>query len=260
MFESAVIAFREGMEAFLIVAITLAYLVRTGRDGLKKPVYFGIAAAAVCSAVLGVWLQNISDNPLTEGSLAIVAGVMVGTFTVHMIKAAKTMGSEIRARIDNHAAKQGLWAAFGIFLFTTLMITREGMETVLMMSAAAYQTTAAQMFAGIVVGLALAAVMGYFWVRKSHLINIGRFLQVSSIFLVIFSFHLFLYGLHELSETGLVPLLSDGPFHELTEVASHDSPLGLAIAYSMVVVPMGWLGFVVMKDKLANRGLGAPAE
>ncbi len=260
MFESMIIAFREGMEAFLIVAISLAYLARTGRDNLKKPVYMGIAAALVCSAVLGVWLEEVSDNPLTEGALAVVAGVMVGTFTVHMIKAAKTMGSGIRAHIDNQAAKNGLWAGFGIFMFTTLMITREGMETVLMMSAAAYQTTAAQMFMGIMAGLALAALMGYFWVRKSHLINIGRFLQVSSIFLVIFSVHLFLYGLHELSETGMVPLLSNGVFHELTEVASHDNILGQMIAYSMVVVPLGWLGFVVMKGKWANRNMAAPAQ
>jgi high-affinity iron transporter len=213
MFETMTIAFREGMEAFLIVAISLAYLVRTGRPQLKKPVFYGIGFAVVASTILGVWLKNVSDNPLTEGLLAVVAGLLVGTFTVHMIKVARTMGQGIRETLEAHANKTGFWASFGVFAFVSLMITREGMETVLMMSAVSYQTTILEMYAGIVAGLGLAALMGYFWVRKSHLINIGRFLQVSSIFLVIFSFHLFLYGLHELSETGLVPLLSDGVFH-----------------------------------------------
>lgn len=260
MFESAIIAFREGMEAFLIVAITLAYLARTGRDHLRKPVYAGIAAALVCSAVLGVWLEDVSDNPMTEGVLAVVAGVLVGTFTIHMIKAAKTMGRDIREKIDTHAAKTGLWAGFGIFLFTTLMITREGMETVLMMSAAAYQTTAMQMVMGIVAGIALAALMGYFWVRKSHLINIGRFLTVSSVFLVIFSAHLFLYGLHELAETGAIPALSAGPLHELAENVGSKSLIGQLVAYGMVAVPLGWLCVVTLRDKLAQKSLGAAAQ
>jgi high-affinity iron transporter len=260
MLETAIIAFREGMEAFLIVAITLAYLARTGREHLKKPVYAGIVAALACSAVLGVWLEDISDNPLTEGVLAVVAGILVGTFTIHMIKAAKTMGRDIRDKIDAHASKTGLWAGLGIFLFTTLMITREGMETVLMMSAAAYQTTAAQMFAGILAGLALAALMGYFWVRKSHLTNIGRFLTVSSIFLVLFSFHLFLYGLHELSETGMVPLLDNGVFHELTEGLSHDSMASQIITASLVLVPLGWLCVAVIRDKFERKSIGAAAE
>lgn len=260
MFESAVIAFREGMEAFLIVAITLAYLARTGREQLKKPVYAGIAAALVCSAVLGVWLEDVSDNPLTEGVLAVVAGVLVGTFTVHMIKAAKTMGRDIREKIDAHASKTGLWAGLGIFLFTTLMITREGMETVLMMSAAAYQTTAMQMFIGITAGLALAALMGYFWVRKSHLINIGRFLTVSSIFLVIFSVHLFLYGIHELAETGLIPALSAGPLHEVAEHVGGSSLIGQLVMYAMVAVPLGWLAVAAIKEKLERKSMGAAAE
>jgi high-affinity iron transporter len=253
MFETMTIAFREGMEAFLIVAISLAYLVRTGRPQLKKPVFYGIGFAVVASTILGVWLKNVSDNPLTEGLLAVVAGLLVGTFTVHMIRVAKTMGREIRETLELHANKTGFWASFGVFAFVSLMITREGMETVLMMSAVSYQTTALEMYSGVVAGLGLAGLMGYFWVKKSHLINISRFLQVSSIFLVIFSFHLFLYGLHELSETGMVPLLDNGVFHEITEVASHDSIVSQIIMYSLVVVPLGWLGFVTIKDKFLSQ-------
>ncbi|MBU6235379.1 MAG: FTR1 family protein [Alphaproteobacteria bacterium] len=260
MLETMTIAFREGVEAFLIVAISLAYLVRTGRENLRKPVYWGVACALVCSAVLGIWLEEISDNPLTEGTLAVIAGVMVGTFTIHMLKAAKSMGKDIRDALEAHAQKNGFLAALGVFLFVTLMITREGMETVLMMSAAAYQTTATQIIMGAILGLALAALIAWFWVRKSHLIHIGRFLQVSSIFLVIFSAQLFLYGLHELSETGLVPLLDNGIFHELTENISDDSVIAHLISYSLVAVPFGWLLFVTVKDKLANRNMPAAAQ
>lgn len=252
MFETMTIAFREGMEAFLIVAISLAYLVRTGRPQLKKPVYLGIGAALLASTVLGLWLEDISENPLTEGILAMAAGVMVGSFTVHMLRVARTMGRDIRETLEAHANKTGFWAAFGVFAFVALMITREGMETVLMISATAYQSSAAHIYAGIAVGVALAALMASFWVKKSHLINIGRFLTVSSIFLVIFSAQMFLKGLHELSETGMFPLLSDGTFHTLTEGLAEDDGIGSQIiTYSLVVVPLGWLAFAVLKEKLA---------
>ena len=43
MWQGFTIALREGIEAFLIVALTLSYLARTGRKGLSRAVYAGIA-------------------------------------------------------------------------------------------------------------------------------------------------------------------------------------------------------------------------
>jgi len=43
MFSTAVITLREGIEAFLIVAITLAYLRKTGRAQLVPAVLWGSA-------------------------------------------------------------------------------------------------------------------------------------------------------------------------------------------------------------------------
>lgn len=253
MFEAMAIAFREGMEAFLIVAISLAYLERTGRSHLARPVYFGIAAALIASAILGVALEDISDNPLTEGILALAAGLMVGSFTIHMLRAAKNIGKNIRDRLETHAAKNRFWAAFGIFAFVALMITREGMETVLMISAAAYDMSAAAVITGCILGLLLAALMGYFWVKKSHLIHIGRFLQVTAIFLVLFSAQMFLKGVHELSETGLIPMLSQGMFHEIGELAEDDSIFAQIATYALAIVPLGWLAVVALREKLALR-------
>ncbi len=47
MLETLVIALREGIEAFLIVAITLAYLRKTGRAALASAVYTGTGLALV---------------------------------------------------------------------------------------------------------------------------------------------------------------------------------------------------------------------
>ena len=260
MLQIMTIAFREGMEAFLIVAISLAYLQRTGRPHLARPVYAGIAAALVLSAVMGVVLSDLSQNPMTESVLALGAGVMVGTFTLHMLRAAKHMGQSIRDRLESHALRDGFWASFGIFAFVALMITREGMETVLMMSAASYDMSAAHVALAVLPGLGLAALMAYFWVRKSHLIQIGRFLKVTAIFLIMFAAQMILKGLHELSETGAVPLLSQGAFHQMTETLAEDDGIGSQIiTYALVAVPLGWLSWAALRDRMQHAHSGPAA-
>ena len=44
MLTTALVSFREGVEAFLIVALTLAYLKQSGRLALTPAVYAGTAA------------------------------------------------------------------------------------------------------------------------------------------------------------------------------------------------------------------------
>lgn len=81
MLETAIITFREGLEMFLIVAITLAYLAKTNRPHLKKPVYWGIAVALFVSVTTGWHIAELAEDPMTEGVLAITAGVLVATMT-----------------------------------------------------------------------------------------------------------------------------------------------------------------------------------
>ena len=95
MLETLLITFREGLEAFLIVAITLAYLTKTGRDHLKMPVYIGIIVALVISATTGWHIAEMADTPFIEGWLAIVAGILVASLTYYMMTSAHKIKSHI---------------------------------------------------------------------------------------------------------------------------------------------------------------------
>ena len=53
MFTALMITLREGIEAFLIVAITLAWLKKSGRDSLFGAVYAGVGVALAAS-----WLAS----------------------------------------------------------------------------------------------------------------------------------------------------------------------------------------------------------
>ena len=128
MGQMLVVTLREGIEMFLIVAIAAAYLRKTGREALLPAVWWGAAGAVAASIVLGVWLAEVAVLPFWEGVLALVAAALVASMVIYMLRAAKRMQADIGAGIESAARRPGAGAWLGVFLFTLLMITREGME------------------------------------------------------------------------------------------------------------------------------------
>ena len=130
MLQILIITMREGIEAFLIVAITAGILRQTGRAGLLPAVYAGTALAVVASFVASTFFAEADNKPLWEGLLAAAAAVMVITMTVYMWRTARTMRTTIGARLDRATQNRTTAAAWwGVFAFVLLMIVREGMET-----------------------------------------------------------------------------------------------------------------------------------
>jgi high-affinity iron transporter len=146
MGQMMVVTLREGIEMFLIVAIAAAYLRKTGRQGLLPAVHWGAGSAIVLSTILGVWLAETVVTPFWEGMLALVAAVLVLTMVIYMMSAAKRMSTDIGLRLEAAAAKPGGAAWLACFLFTVLMITREGMEFAFVAAAIARQAESAGRF------------------------------------------------------------------------------------------------------------------
>lgn len=261
MIETLLITFREGLEAFLIVAIMLAYLQKAGHDRLIKPVYAGIAAAITLSATTGWHVAELAQDPVWEGTLALVAGALVASFTLYIMRTAKTIRHDIGNRLEQNANRHGLWAQAGVFVFTVLMISREGMETALMLGAITAQADALQMWVGGLLGLAAVGVIAYLWSAQSHRINLRLFLQVTGIFLVLFSIDLFVYGLHELAEMNALPLVGDDVnawLHQNTVLVDDSTSFyKQAITFSLLAVPALWLGFSWLRDRLRSGAVAA---
>src|SRR5215204_1196294 len=134
MLQAFVITLREGLEAFLIIAISLAYLKKTGRRSLIPAIHWGIAASVALSVLAGVLFARASNQALWEGVLALVAGILVASLTVHMWRAGKRMKRDIETRLEASSLRAGRAAFLGVLGFTLLMMTREGMETALLMN------------------------------------------------------------------------------------------------------------------------------
>lgn len=252
MLNAYVITFREGLEAFLIVAISLSYLRKTGRKGLVPAVYWGVAASVVLSIVAGVLLARASNQALWEGILAVVAAVLVASLTVHMWRTARYLKSDIEQHLHQSAQQTGSAAFLGIFGFTLLMITREGMETALLMNALLFQVGSGVLVAGAAAGVLSAAVIAWLWSRYGHRVNLALFFQVTAIFLLVFVVQLLVYGFHELSEARLFPYSE--ALHWATEPYGPDGRYGQYITYLLIALPMGWLAFAMLRDRMLTEG------
>jgi high-affinity iron transporter len=243
MLNSFIIVLREGFESFLLVAVILAYLRKSEQRWLNSSVYIAIALGLAASgglayllntgveeatlqsifgSVIGGYIsQFFANEALREAVLGAIAVVMVGTLVIHMLRTGPKVQQRMRERLSAVSSKRSRVAAvLGVFLFTFLMITREGMETALMLM----QVKNPNMINGALLGLAGAIVFAWGWAKFGHLINIRRFFQVTGIFLLLFMVQVGIYSFHEFTETGLLP--NSEFLHEATEKFSPDGLYG----------------------------------
>jgi high-affinity iron transporter len=239
MLQAFVITLREGLEAFLIIAISLAYLRKSGRKELIPAVHWGIGVSVVLSVAAAYLFQMASNQALWEGVLALVAAVSVASLTVHMWRTARKIKSEIEGHLRVESEKAGTGAWIGVFLFTLLMISREGMETALLMGTLLTQVQAMSILGGAIAGTLAAAGIAMLWSRYGHRVNLALFFQVTAIFLMVFVVQLLIYGFHELTEANLFP--GSEALHWATEPYGPDGVYGQYLTYLLVAVPLGWL-------------------
>lgn len=256
MIEMLVVTLREGIEAFLIVAIAATYLRKTGRAALLPAVWWGTAAAVLLSVVLGGFLAEVVVIPLYEGFLALAAAALVISMVVYMLRAARHLRAAIGAQLERAAAKAGPGAWIGVFLFVVFMITREGMEMAFITVAISRNEDSGAMVAGALAGIACAAVLAWAWLSWGHKANLSLFFQATAIFLVLFSVQLLFYAFHEFTEANALPGMDNAYWHLATEDWAEGRPAQVYSAL-MVLAPLAWLAFAGW-TKRTRRTKGLP--
>jgi high-affinity iron transporter len=251
MLQAFVITLREGLEAFLIIAISLAYLRKSGRRELIAAVHWGIGASILLSAGAAYLFQQAANQAMWEGILAIAAAISVASLTVHMWRTARRIKSDIEGHLQASVSGTGMAAWAGVFFFTLLMISREGMETALLFGTLLTQLQATAILAGAIGGTLSAAIVAFLWSRYGHRVNLGLFFQVTAIFLLIFVVQLAIYGFHELAEAHLLP--NSDALHWATEPYGPDGAYGQLLSYLLLAGPLTWLLYAMAKGQNRAR-------
>jgi high-affinity iron transporter len=208
MLQAFIITLREGVEAALIVGITLAYLAKIGRNDLRKSVYAALAAAFAGSIAIAVVLSRLKWNEdVFEGWVMLAAAVFVVTMIVFMMRTGRKLKGEIESKVGLFAGSgaSGGDKSIALFLFVFLMVLREGVETVLILSAVTLNSTELMSFIGTLLGIAVAVLFGVMFVKGSVKINLQKFFKVTTAILFLVAGQLVISGLHELSENGVLP-------------------------------------------------------
>ena len=203
MLQALIITLREGVEAALIVGITLAYLVKIGRPELRRSVYYALGAAAVCSLAFAALISRAHLNQdVFEGWIMLAASVFVVTMIIFMMRTARHLKGNIEGKLGLLA---GEGSYFGLFLFVFLMVVREGVETVLILSAVQLNSSELLGFLGTLLGVAASVAFGVMFVKGSVRIDLRKFFSVTTVILWFVAAQLLITGLHELSENGVLP-------------------------------------------------------
>ena len=202
MFQALVVTLREGVEAALIVGITLVYLGKIGRPDLRRTVFAALTAALVASVAGAFALSYLPINQdAIEGWVMLVAAVLVIGMIVFMMRTARRLKGEIESKVGALAGAGSKW---GLFAFVFLMVFREGVETVVILSGVSLNSTELLSFLGTLLGVALAVVFGVMFVKGSVRIDLRKFFRVTTVILLFVAAQLIISGFHELSETGVI--------------------------------------------------------
>ena len=224
VFNSAIIVFREGLEAVLIFAAVIASFLGANRMR-RKPVIAGAFAAFGAAVVTWFLAQALLDvaSPLgpkleaITGFLAIVVLLIVLNWFVHTIYWTQWIGRHHRRRRELLMGAGG-GVTVGLFVLGFTSVYREGFETVLFLQTLQLQAGTATVLEGVALGLIGPAAVGVttFWLH--HRLPYKKMLVLTGV----------LVGVVLVVMTGGTALT----FTELGWLPSHPTPF---------TVP-GWMG------------------
>lgn len=253
MLANFLIGLREGLEASLIIGILIAFAVRSDRRHVIPAIWGGVAAAVALSAVTGaVLLYGLGETgesvePILSGALSILAAILVTWMVFWMAKTARNLKGSLEESLSTSFGRN----VFAVALVGFFAVAREGVETALFIwasvNASGEQTGA---LATVLLGIAMAAILGWLFYRGALTINLRVFFQWTGIGLILVAAGIFAYGIHEFQEVGFLP--EGAALYDASGWLSHDTVVG-SLLYGLfsyrpnptALEVVAWFGYTV---------------
>lgn len=219
--------FREGLSAFLVVAVLLATVRHAVHHRLAYAIRWGIGLSVVTTAIAAVLFSMADNQARWEGLLSIIAAACV-----------VAVGGYVR-RVKRRPGYQTGVASVGVApLVTTILITRGSMEIALLLGTMVALVPSADVLSGALLGTASAIAVAWLWLRLTQHLAPRLLLQLTTVFLTVLFLQLLIDGVHELAESNLLPGLE--PFHAATDPFSDEGVYGYYAPYLLIGAPLVW--------------------
>ena len=215
MLANYLIGLREGLEASLVVAMLVAYIVKLERRSLLPRLWAGVALAVLLSLGVGAFLQLTSQQLTFQaqeafgGFMSLLAVALITWMIFWMASHAKGIRAHLHGEID----KALLGGAWTLTIVAFVSVGREGLETALFLWAgitASGETV--EPIAGAVLGLATAVVLGFIVYKGAVRLNMQKLFAWTGAGLIIVAAGVLSYGLHDLQEASILPGLNNLAF------------------------------------------------
>jgi high-affinity iron transporter len=210
-----VLTLRHGLEAFVVVAVIQAYLERIARPDLLRALRWATAASLPLSIAAAYAISHASNAALWEGMLTTAAAACALKLT-----------ASVR------------WSA-GVFMVTTLMITRAGAAIAALLSAAIFQVRSPAVALAGCAGVLCAAMLVSALMLCARRVRHEHFSGALRVFQIVFVAQMAVYGFHELTEANLFPYSE--PLHWATEPYGPEGRYGQYLSALLVVAPLAYL-------------------
>ena len=208
MIAAVVLAFREGLEAVLILGIVLGVLQRIHRADQARFVWMGAGVATILSLAGGVGLVALGISfegeaeQIFEGTAMLLAAAVLTWMIFWMGRQGRAIQVDLERDVREASSARRGWALFSLAFVAVL---REGIELALFLTAAALTATAVATIVGGLIGLGAAAVAGWLLFATTSRLDLRTFFRVTSVLLILFAAGLVAHGVHEFNEAGLIP-------------------------------------------------------
>jgi len=210
----AFLALREGLEATLVVVIILLYLKKTNQRSYNKHVYLGAILAIFSSIVFAVVFSMVYGGftglleEVFEGTTFIISGIFIVTLVLWVSKEGPKIRKSLEVKVEESIERQKV---FSISILTFIIIIREGIELVLLLTGTASIGSINQVttILGSVIGLGVSVLIGLLTFYGIKTIDLSKFFKVTNVILILFAAGLITFGIHEFIEAGIVNPIID---------------------------------------------------
>ena len=255
MLPTFVIGLREGLEAALIVGIIAAFLGQQGRKDALRQVWVGTGTAVAICVAIAVLLQVISSDlpQRQQEGLETVVGALAVCMVTYMIMFMRRHARDLKGDLQGAAASAlASGSSRALVGMAFLAVLREGFETAVFLLATFHASgDATASWLGAVLGILLAAAIGYGIYRGGVRLNLARFFRVTGLVLVVVAAGLVMTAFHTANEAGWLSAGQQQAFG-LSWLVRPGTPLSSLLTgvlgiqpYPVLIEVIAWVAYLV---------------
>lgn len=208
MLPTFVIGLREGVEAALIIGIIAAFLIQRDERSALRWMWVGVALAIGLCLGIGATFQAINQSlphkqqEALEATMALLAVGGVTYMIIWMRRHSRGLKHVLESHAESALVQGSTWALVGLAFFAVI---REGLETSVFLIAAFQNSLNPRATGtGAVLGILVAAGLGYGIYKGGVRINLSRFFRITGFILVLVAAGLLASAAHASAEAGFL--------------------------------------------------------